>query len=537
MKELHELKFEELSTKQKLGMVMAGIVRITEPSEIYGTYEENFEFTLDLIRNHSLGAVWVLATSSIRDSAIAKIKETADYPILIFTDAENGLCDNLIGRHNAIGMANSEELAYTFGKVTAITARKMGYNVVCDPVLDMAREWGSCGKNCRALGSNQETVAKLAIAEARGLHDGGVLTVGKHYPGGDNPLHIDSHMAESYSEQTKEDLLNYNLYPYLALMKEGLLDGIMTEHKRFVNIDDKYPASLSKKVIDIIREQGFEGFAITDALDMMGIKAKFGDTRAKGMCIEAGNEFILPWFSTKKAYFDLCNCYDEGIISDARLDEAVKRILATQHKVMMLEPKFTEITEEDIEIFNRINTDSIYARTDDGVEIAIDPNGKHFFALLVRNETDVSADGKISVDTFSNGWHFPARIQKKIESLFPNSTVRAIRQFPTPAENQAILHKSLEYDDVIFLTFAEAPAYAGSDALTQRIASLIKAMQITNRISTVMHFGNPYVLEDIAHVGRILIGPMAANSIDAGIEVLAGKREAKGALTYDVDFK
>lgn len=536
---MQELKFEELSIKQKLGMVMAGILRMIEPNEVYGTYEENFEFVLDQIRNHALGAVWIPQSSSVRDAALQRINEVADYPILIITDAENGLKDRLIGRHNAIGMANSEELAYTFGKVTAITARQMGYNVICDPLLDMPKQWGACGKNCRALGSNKETVTKLALAEARGIHDAGVLTVAKHYPGGNSAECIDSHMAEACADQTREELLEENLYPYLALMKEGLLDGIMTEHKRFPRIDEKYPASLSKKVIDIIREQGFEGFAITDALDMMGIKAKFGDTRAKGMCIEAGNEFILPWFSAKKAYRDLCDCYEEGLISDARLDVAVKRILTAQHKVMVMQQnaKFDEVTPEDLEAFERINTDSIYARTDAGVPVAIDPNGKHFFAVLVRNETDVSADGKVSVDTFTNGWHFPARIQKKLLENFPNSTVRAIRQFPTPAENQAILHASLGYEQVIFLTFAEAPAYAGSDALTQRITALIKAMQITSRISTVMHFGNPYVLEDIAHVSRVLIGPMAANSIDAGIEVLAGKREAKGVLTYDVNFR
>jgi hypothetical protein len=42
---------------------------------------------------------------------------------------------------------------------------------------------------------------------AKGMHDGGVLTVGKHYPGGNNPLAIDSHMAESVCFQTEEELL------------------------------------------------------------------------------------------------------------------------------------------------------------------------------------------------------------------------------------------------------------------------------------------------------------------------------------------
>lgn len=534
---MKELKFEELTTAQKLGMVMAGIIRPLKPTDNYESFDENLEYTLELIRNHSLGAVWIPPAIPRREEAIAKVKEAADYPILIMTDVENGLGEYRIGRHNAIGMADKEELAYTFGKVTAITARQMGYNVVCAPVLDMQNKWGATGTNIRSLGCDKYRVAELAKAEAEGLRDGGVLRIGKHYPGGDNPLRVDSHMAERYSEMTKEELLDYSLYPYLELMKDDLLDGIMTAHCKFANIDSEYPASLSKKVIDIIREQGFEGVAITDALDMMGIKAKFGDTRSKGMCVQAGNEFILPWFSTAKAYRDLTDCYNEGIITDERLDEAVRRILAAQKKVLEMTPKYTEITDDDATQFARINNESVHARVDEGLDIAIPCDKKYFFVMLVHNESEINDMGKVSVDTFTNGWYFPTRVAAKIEELFPNSYVRPIYQFPTNHQNCNVLQDSLGYDDVIFITFAEAPAYTGSDNLTHRIVALIKAMQYSDRISTVVHFGNPFVLEELPHIPRILMGSVGADNIDAALEVLAGKREAKGVLTYDVNFQ
>jgi len=537
MKEIKELKFEDLSVKQKLGMVMAGIIRPIRCEDKYETFDENVEFVLDLVRNHSLGAIWMPpSVSKMYPGLMEKIQETADYPIVMFTDAESGIGDHLIGRHNALGIADSEELAYIFGKVTGVTAKKMGYNTVCDPVVDMVNTWVACGGNSRSIGSDKERVSKLAIAVAKGLHDAGVLSVAKHYPspGGSK---IDSHMAEGSYPQTKEELLDYNLYPYLQLIKEDLIDGIMAGHSKLENIDPDFPTTVSKKVLGIIREQGFKGFFVTDALDMMGLKAKFGDTDVKGMCVEAGNEFILPWFSAKKAYHDLCDCYEKGIISDARLDEAVTRVLEAQHKVMTRQPKFTEITSEDIEKFDLINKNSIYARTDEGLLTSIPRDGKHFFAMLVRNETDIADDGKVSVDTFTNGWYFPAKITQKIEELFPNSTVRAISQFPTPNQNMDVLQNSLGYDDVIFITFAEAPAYAGSDHLTHRIVALMNAMQITNRISTVVHFGNPYVLEELSHIPRILVGGISTDSIDSGLEVLAGNYPAKGKLLYDVKFQ
>ncbi len=534
---MKELKLEELTTSQKLGMVMAGIIRPLKPTDNYDSYDDNLEYTLNLIRNHSLGAVWVPPTTPRAREVVDKVRATADYPILIMTDAESGLGEHLIGRHNAIGMAGREDLAYTFGKVTAITARKMGYNVVCAPVLDMQDAWGACGTNIRSLGCDKYKVTALAKAEAKGLRDGGVLRVGKHYPGGDNPLRIDSHMQERVSTQSKEELLDYCLYPYLELMKEDLLDGIMTGHTGFSKIDPVYPTSLSKKIIGIIREQGFDGFAITDALDMMGIKAKFGDTRAKGMCIEAGNEFVLPWFSSRKSYNDLVDCYNEGIITDERLDEAVRRILEAQHKIFEMEAKYDEITDEDLELFNKINTDSVVAKCDAGLSAAIDTTKRYFFVLVVHNESEINDLGKVSVDTFTNAWYFPNKITEKIESLFPNSYVCMIHQFPTNHMNCNVLQDSLGYDDVIFITFAEAPAYTGADNFTHRMTALLRAMQATNRISTMVHFGNPFVLEEVPHMPRLIMGGISAKNVDAALEVLAGKREAKGVMTYDVNFQ
>ena len=141
----------------------------------------------DLIKKRALGAVWITPTIPHAEELMQKVKDLADYPILIFTDAESGLGDFKIGKHNAVARTDSTDLAYTFGKVTGITARKMGYNVVCNPLLDM----GNTGSE-RWLGHDKEKVTALAMAEAKGIHDAGILTVGKHYPSGNNVHNVDN---------------------------------------------------------------------------------------------------------------------------------------------------------------------------------------------------------------------------------------------------------------------------------------------------------------------------------------------------------
>jgi hypothetical protein len=224
------------------------------------------------------------------------------------------------------------------------------------------------------------------------------------------------------------------------------------------------------------------------------------------------------------------------MISDDALDAAVKRVLATQAKTMA-KPKCTSLTDEDVKTFRSINKDCIYAKTDAGVPVSISRDGKHFFAVLVRNGAKLNEGGKMDVDTFSTDWHQPMKIEARIKELFPNSEVNMIDQFPGPMQNARLLENSVGYDDVVFITFSEALAYTGPEHLTHRIVNLIKALQHTNRVSTILHFGNPYVLEELNHTPRYIICGQAEECAMAALDVLAGEYPVNGKLVYNADLK
>lgn len=524
---MKELQFEDLSIEQKLGMVSIATINTRQTPE----YEK---FVFDLIKNHALGCVWVQQGYCDDDmpGLVKEIREIADYPILIVQDAESGIGDFMVGKHSAIGIAGTEEHAYAFGKCIGVTARNMGYNMLCDPVVDLNK-----AGRARSMGGDKEKVAALAVAMARGLHDAGILTVAKHYPGGRNNKNIDSHMAEAVSSDTVEDLLNYDIHPYKRLLDEGLLDGLMTQHKRFANIDPDYPATLSKKVIGIIRNLGFNGVVMTDALCMMGIKANFGLVESKGLAINAGVDLMLHWSQNNQPHFEaVAEAYRNGAVDMEALDAAVKRVLATQKKTMA-EPKFTELTAADIETFESINKDCIYAKTDDGVPVSISRDGKHLFVALVRNGAKLNEGGKMDVDTYSTDWYQPMDLDRRLTELFPNSTVHMLDQFPGPMQCAKVLTLGTEHDDVIFITFSEALAYTGPEHLTRRIENVITAMQHSGQVSAILHFGNPFVLENINHTSRYIIGAQSKKCVMAALDVLAGLYPAKGKPIYHANLK
>ena len=533
----NELKLEELSIKQKLGMTMCAHI-CPCPNE-----KNNVEYALQMIRDKALGAVWVDRRSSNLSELMDRIYEAADYPIIIVCDAESGIGQNIIGKHNAIGTTGSTELAYTFGNVTAKSARKLGYNMVCNPLLDICLRNGPCGSTVRDLGSDKEEVARLGAAIAKGMHDAGILTVAKHYPGASDPQNrcaeIDSHMAERQNYNSKEELIEVNLYPYLKLMEKNLLDGIMVGHGRYVNIDPDHPATLSTPVMNIIRELGFDGILITDALSMMGIVAKYGMKESKGLVIAAGNDLSLPWHDNDFSYEAILETYEKGLIPDERIDEAVRRVLDAQHKVNLYnEKEYEELTDTDIEKFESIHLRSIYEKRDEGVSARLDPNGKHLFAVLAPNDKcQVDAEGAIAENSTEGYWYRPTEIIKKIEETFPNSKTTVLPEFPSGIQNMNFLELVPKYDDVVFVTFNAVECYIGKERLTSRTVSVIEALQVTNSVSAVVHFGNPYVLEDLPHVPRVIVGGTAPKTALYAIDVLAGKYEAKGVLTYDVKLK
>ena len=528
---MKEIKFEEMTLRQKLSFVHNATLN-------KDCKQEDEDYVIELIRQRAIGSVWVqwsvLKPDLIR-RRINRIRETADYPILIITDAECGFDGYKIGHHNALGRAGKEEYSYAFGKKLGIMAREIGYNVVCNPLLDLSFS----GSN-RSFGSNIHDVARLAKAEARGMHDAGVLTVGKHYPSPIINADTDTHLQESICHQTVEELLATSLYAYNEMIKEGLLDGIMSGHNVMEKIDPTRPASLSKAVLNVIREHcGFEGFIISDALCMMGIRAKYGHLDPMGMCIEAGNDLANMYDPTgvERLQNALYDCYERGILSEEALNKAVKRILQAQHKALELDAqKATDVSEEEERLAKSIDADGVCAQVDDGLPPSIPQDGKHLFILMADNEY-LNPKAELGADTFSGNWHKPELLEKKLLELFPKSDVKIIYQFPTQGQCIRVINGSFGYDQVVFITYSEFLAYTGAECFTNRFINIVNSMQYTNRISTIVHYGNPMVMQALPHISRKILGACSTSSTLACLEVLAGIREAKGRLPYDVKFK
>jgi beta-N-acetylhexosaminidase len=103
----------------------------------------------------------------------------------------------------------------------------------------------------------------------------------------------------------------------------------MVGHVADAEIWGDQPASLVPGAYQLLRDQGFDGVAITDALGMGAVHARYGFDQAPAMAIGAGADAVLvnQGEQIDVLHAGLVDAVGEGRLDEARLDEAVRRVL------------------------------------------------------------------------------------------------------------------------------------------------------------------------------------------------------------------
>ena len=199
----------------------------------------------------------------------------------------------------------------------------LGLNMNLSPVADISDKPGAFMYD-RSLGEDACTTAEFVCRTAKISADYGVGSVIKHFPGHGN--NTDTHFYTARDTRSLEELKENDLIPFQAAMDDGY-SAVMIGHTVVEALDDEYPASLSKKVHDYIRNQmSFDGVIMPDALDMDTVSSSFNGENVAVLAIMAGND-ILCTSEYKEQYEAVLQAVKDNKISIEQIDESVLRIL------------------------------------------------------------------------------------------------------------------------------------------------------------------------------------------------------------------
>jgi len=203
--------------------------------------------------------------------------------------------------------SDDASIAARLGEITAEALRTLGFNINFAPVLDVSvSESADNGLRGRCLGSSVANVVRLAGAYLEGLQHGGVIGVGKHFPGL-GAAKEDTGSSLPTIDSSRDELMKRDFSPYMELFSKinARLNAVLIGHAHYTAFEgpEPLPASLSKKIITaLLRDElGFKGLVISDDLGLGAVRAARDPGEAAVAAVEAGNDMILVARSAENA--------------------------------------------------------------------------------------------------------------------------------------------------------------------------------------------------------------------------------------------
>lgn len=264
---------------------------------------------------------------------IGYYQNSSDIPMIIGVDEEGGTVVRVSSNPLlAKERFKSPQELYSIGGLEEIkndASRKselllnLGINLNLAPVADVSVNKADF-INMRAFGKGADETAAYVKTVVEAMKESGISSTLKHFPGYGN--NIDTHTGSAYDTRTYEQFINNDFIPFEAGIESGT-ESILVSHNVVEAIDSSLPASLSKNVIDILRNRmEFTGIVMTDDLSMGAIAELQTEFPPEVLAVLAGNDMLIVT-DFENSFETLVNAVKIGGISIKRIDESVLRIL------------------------------------------------------------------------------------------------------------------------------------------------------------------------------------------------------------------
>lgn len=329
-----ENTYDSMSLEEKIGQLFCPIVFTKEEKELKELVETK----------HIGGMLYREGPGEELRQSHKILQDASKIPLLTASNLEYGGNGSAIegtyyGREMLAAATGDVERAYQLGKVSCSEGAAVGVNWSFAPVVDLDLNYHNPITNVRTFGSDLQTVIDMGKAYIRGAKEEGVATSVKHFPG-DGVDERDQHLVTSVNSLSCKEWDESYGKIYKEMIEAGTLT-VMAAHIALPAYEEYFdekpcerilPATLSENLLKkLLREKlGFNGLIVTDATPMVGFCSAMDRATAVPLSIENGCDMFLFNRNMEEDFRLMRKGYEKGILSENRLEDAVKRILATK---------------------------------------------------------------------------------------------------------------------------------------------------------------------------------------------------------------
>jgi len=234
---------------------------------------------------------------------VSQIHELRSPPLLVAVDQEGGRVQRFRDEFTRLpaparilpfyegDLGRARHAAHELGWLMAAELRAEGVDFSFAPVLDL--DFGiSEVIGDRAFGETAELVSAMGQAWMLGAREGGMISVGKHFPG-HGAVTADSHVELPVDARSIDQIQHNDLRPFRRLISSGL-EAIMPAHVVYEQCDADLAGFSSFWLQRVLRgELHFSGVVFSDDLSMEAA-AESGTYPARAKAaIAAGCDMVL----------------------------------------------------------------------------------------------------------------------------------------------------------------------------------------------------------------------------------------------------
>jgi beta-N-acetylhexosaminidase len=393
----------------------------------------------------------------------------------------------------AIGATRDTMLAYEQGRITAVEGRAIGFHIDFSPILDVNNNPANPVISTRSFGEEPALVAQMGAAFIRGVQEHGMIATGKHFPGhGDTGTN--SHLALPIVRVSRARLDSVELVPFNAAVKANV-GAIMTFHGSMPALDSSgAPGTLSHNVLtSLLRdEMHFHGLVVSDAMDMRGVLDSYGAVNASQMAVAAGADVLLQPQDVATTIDAVVAGVTSGRYTEARLDESVRRILATKARVGLRTQRLVDL-------------DSARAIVGDSANAAVARMAAERSITLVRDSAHQLPLGRLNHGarilsvTYAHradlgaGVTFDAELRK----TFPALRAEYVDADDERPDFFRLLSIADSADVILVSSYVAHSSTVATVNAPRSFVDFIEELQRRKEHPIVMAFGNPYFLQQI----------------------------------------